>query len=162
MTAPPRPRAAVTGLPVYKPGKAAEVAMAEHGLESAIKLASNENPFAPLPSVVDAIARDASARMGRYADHRASVLREALAARHGLAVEQVTIGCGSVGLLQQLLLTYADPGDEVLYGWRSFEAYPIYTQTVGATSVQVPNRFQALDMAAVTAAVTDRTRLVMV
>jgi histidinol-phosphate aminotransferase len=162
MTAVPRPRAAVEGLPVYKPGKSAEVAMREHDLVSAIKLASNENPYAPLPSVVEAIAATATATLARYADHRATAVREALAERHGLAVEQVAVGCGSVGLLQQLLLTYADPGDEVLYGWRSFEAYPIYTQTVGATSVQVPNRFEALDLAAVTKAVTDRTRVVFV
>jgi histidinol-phosphate aminotransferase len=162
MTAVPRPRPAVEGLPVYKPGKSAEVAMREHDLVSAIKLASNENPFAPLPAVVDAIARAAAATLNRYADHRATVVREALAERHGLAVDQVAVGCGSVGLLQQLLLTYADPGDEVLYGWRSFEAYPIYTQTMGGVSVQVPNRFEALDLAAVTRAVTDRTRVVFV
>src|SRR5512144_2902257 len=109
MTAPPRPRRAIDGLPVYKPGKAAEVAMAEHGLASAIKLASNENPFAPLPSVLDAIHAEAELRLARYADHRASALRQVLAARHGLDVGQVTVGCGSVGLLQQLVLTYADP-----------------------------------------------------
>src|SRR6476660_4294573 len=137
-TSPPKPRSALAALPVYKPGRSAEVAMAEHDLDAAVKLASNENPFSPLPSVL--------ATLNRYADHRAADLRAALADRLDLGVDQVGIGCGSVGLLQQILLAYADPGDEVLYGWRSFEAYPIYTTIVGATEVAVPNRFHALDM----------------
>jgi histidinol-phosphate aminotransferase len=159
---PPRPRPAVDGLPVYKPGKSAEVAMREHALDTAIKLASNENPYEPLPSVVEAVRAGAAAAMHRYPDHRATAVREALAARHGLSPEQVMVGCGSVGLLQQLLLTYADPGDEVLYGWRSFEAYPIYTETVCAESVQVRNRFEAIDLRGLIGALTQRTRIVFV
>ncbi len=136
--------------------------MADHDLDAAVKLASNENPFSPLPSVLAAIDRSATDSLNRYADHRAAALREALASRLRLQPEQVGVGCGSVGLLQQILLAYADPGDEVLYGWRSFEAYPIYTTIVGATAVTVPNQFEALDMAAITEAVTDRTRVVFV
>jgi histidinol-phosphate aminotransferase len=150
MSSAPRPRAALDALPVYKPGKAAEVAMAEHDLDSAVKLASNENPFDPLPSVLEAIQAAAGRGLPRYADHRAVAVREALAAKLGVPVESVTVGCGSVGLLQQLLLTYVDPGEAVVYGWRSFEAYPIYAATVGAKAVPVPNRFEALDMAAIT------------
>ena len=161
-TSPPKPRSALAALPVYKPGRSAEVAMAEHDLDAAVKLASNENPFSPLPSVLAAIDRSAAATLNRYADHRAADLRAALADRLGLGVDQVGIGCGSVGLLQQILLAYADPGDEVLYGWRSFEAYPIYTTIAAATQVAVPNRFEALDMRAITAAVTERTRVVFV
>ena len=135
--------------------------MAEHSIESAIKLASNENPFHPLPSVRSAIA-DAGALLNRYPDHRATELREALASRHGVSIDEVAVGCGSVGLLQQLLLSFVDPGDEVVYAWRSFEAYPIYTSTVGGVSVQVPLVNEAFDMAELAAAVTERTRLVLV
>ena len=46
-TSPPKPRSALAALPVYKPGRSAEVAMAEHDLDAAVKLASNENPFSP-------------------------------------------------------------------------------------------------------------------
>ncbi len=158
---PPDPRPAVSGLPAYKPGKALEVAMAEHDLTSAVKLASNENPYDPLPPVREALAA-ALGGLPRYPDHRATAVREALADRVGLTPDRVTVGCGSVGILQQLLLTYVDPGQEVLYGWRSFEAYPIYTRTVGGTEVTVPNRREALDIAGITRAVTERTRLVMV
>ena len=131
--------------------------MQEHALELAIKLASNENPYDPLPSVLAELAVAAGA-INRYPDHRAAVVREALAERLGLTSAHVAIGCGSVGLLQQLLLAFADPGDEVLYAWRSFEAYPIYTAIVGATEVTTPLRFHGLDMAALAKAVTDRTR----
>ena len=148
---PPRPRPGVAALPAYKPGRSAEAAMREHDLASAIKLASNENPFAPLPSVVAALAQG-GAVMNRYPDHRASAVREALAERLGRTAEEIAVGCGSVGLLQQLLLAYVDPGQRVVYGWRSFEAYPIYTQTVGGVAVQVPNRGDDLDMAGITAA----------
>lgn len=157
----PRPRNALAALPVYKPGKSAEVAMAEHGIDSAIKLASNENPFDPLPSVRDRM-KDAASLIHRYPDHRAAALRARLAELHGLTADHVTIGCGSVGLLQQILLSYVDIGDEVLYAWRSFEAYPIYTSIVGGQSVQIPLVDDAFDMAAVTAAITDRTRVILV
>jgi histidinol-phosphate aminotransferase len=162
MTTPPTPRQALQALPLYKPGRSAEVAMRDHDLEHAVKLASNENPFAPLPSVVEAIDRSAAEALNRYADHRAETVRAALAGRLGVTADQVAVGCGSVGLLQQIVLAFVERGEEVIYGWRSFEAYPIYSTIVGATQVQVPNRFEALDMAGITAAVTDRTRLVLV
>ena len=162
MTTPPSPRPALQALPVYKPGRSAEVAMREHDLDHAVKLASNENPFAPLPSVLDAIDRSAAEALNRYADHRAEELRAALAERLGVTADQVAVGCGSVGLLQQIVLAFVERDEEVIYGWRSFEAYPIYSTIVRATQIQVPNRFQALDMAAITSAVTGRTRLVLV
>jgi histidinol-phosphate aminotransferase len=135
--------------------------MREHAIESAIKLASNENPYDPLPSVRAALA-DAGGGINRYPDHRATAVREALADRLGVTPAHVAVGCGSVGLLQQLLLAYADEGDEVLYAWRSFEAYPIYTAIAGATEVTTPLRFHGLDLPTVTKAVTDRTRVVLV
>jgi len=162
MTTPPSPRPALQALPVYKPGRSAEVAMREHDLDHAVKLASNENPFAPLPSVLEAIDRSAAEALNRYADHRAEELRAALAERLGVTADQVAVGCGSVGLLQQIVLAFVERDEEVIYGWRSFEAYPIYSTIVRATQIQVPNRFQALDMAAITSAVTGRTRLVLV
>jgi histidinol-phosphate aminotransferase len=135
--------------------------MQEHSLVSAIKLASNENPFSPLPSVRHAIA-DATVLLNRYPDHGAAALRGALGERFGLSADHVAVGCGSVGLLQQMLLSFVDPGQEVLYAWRSFEAYPIYVSTVGGVSVQIPLRDSHFDMAAITAAITDRTRLVFI
>ena len=157
----PAPRAAVAALPAYRPGRSAGMAMADHGLDSAVKLASNELPLLPLPSVAKAIEAAISGTT-RYPDHRATELRRALAERLGVDTARVTVGCGSVGLLQQLALAYAGPGDEVVYGWPSFEAYPVFVGTTGATPVPVPLRRQTLDAEAIAAALTPRTRLVLV
>ena len=158
---PAHPRAAVAALPSYRPGKGAAQAEAEHGITGAIKLASNETPWGPLPAVSEAVA-DAAAGANRYADHRATELRRALAEARGLRPEQVTVGCGSVGLLQQLLLAYGEPGAEIVYPWRSFEVYPVYTRLVEAVEVLVPLRDHTTDVDALVAAVTERTRLVLV
>lgn len=158
---PGHPRAAVADLPAYRPGKGAAQAEAEHGITGAIKLASNETPWPPLGSVVDAIA-SAAGDANRYADHRATALRGALAAARGLSPQQVTVGCGSVGLLQQLLLAYGEPGAEIVYPWRSFEVYPVYSRLVGADVVTVPLVDHTTDVDGLRAAVTERTRLVLV
>ncbi|MEQ8841066.1 MAG: histidinol-phosphate transaminase [Acidimicrobiales bacterium] len=155
----PRPRPAVDALPAYRPGKAAAEAEAEHGITNAIKLASNETPWAPVPSVAAAIEAAAKG-VNRYADHRATELRVALARSLRVDPAAVTVGCGSVGLLQQICLTYVDPGDEVVYPWRSFEVYPVYTQLAGGVAVTVPLVDHAFDLDAVAAAVNERTRLV--
>ena len=141
-------------LPAYVPGKAA----APGGL----KLSSNELPFEPLPSVLAAVEA-ASADLMRYPDHRAAALRARIAAVHGLDPSWVAVGAGSVGLLQQLCLAYAGPGDEVAFGWRSFEAYPVFTALAGADAVTVPlrPRTHAIDLDTLAAAITERTTLVL-
>lgn len=144
----------------YRPGKSAAQAEAEHGIADAIKLASNENPFPPVTAVTAAIAAAASG-VNRYADHRAAELRAALASWVGVEPDQVTVGCGSVGLLQQLCITYLDPGDEAVFPWLSFEAYPVMVAQMAATSVRVPLVDHTFDLDAVAAAVTDRTKLVL-
>lgn len=154
-----RPRPAVDALPAYRPGKAAAQAEAEHGITNAIKLASNETPWAPVPSVAAAIEA-AAAGVNRYADHRASELRAALAGSLEVGDDQVAVGCGSAGLLQQLCLTYVDPGDEVVYPWRSFEVYPVFTQLAGGAAVTVPLVDHRFDLDAVAGAVGERTKLV--
>ena len=156
-----RPRPAVDLMPSYRPGKGAAQAEAEHGITNAIKLASNENPLPPIQSILDAVAA-AAAGANRYADHRATAVRERLSTWLDISVDQVTVGAGSVGLLQQLFLTYVDPGDEVVYPWRSFEVYPVYTQLMAGTAVTTPlHADHAFDLGAVAAAVSDRTKLVL-
>lgn len=155
-----RVRPAVTGLPAYRPGKAAEQAEEEHGIEHAIKLASNENPYEPIPPVVEAMQRAATG-VNRYADHRAGELRAAIGDWIGVDAAQVGVGCGSVGLLQQLFLTFVDPGDEVVSPWRSFEAYPIFAQLMGATFVETPLVDLRFDLDAVAAAVTEQTKMIL-
>ena len=155
-----RVRPAVAAMASYQPGKSSAQAEDEHGITDAIKLASNENPYPPVPAVVAAIAA-AAGDVNRYGDHRAADLRAAIAGWLEVDVDRVAAGCGSVGLLQQLLLAYVDPGDEVVYPWPSFEAYPIDVQLTGGVEVTVPLVDHTFDLEAVAGAVTDRTKLVL-
>jgi histidinol-phosphate aminotransferase len=125
------------------------------------KLASNESPFGPLPSVVGAIAA-AAADTNRYPDNGAAELIEAIARRHGVPASHVAVGCGSVGVTQQLLAATAEPGTEVLYAWRSFEAYPNLVALTGAEHVRVPLDGETHDLAAMADAITPRTRVIFV
>lgn len=157
----PRPRTSVDALPAYRPGRSATTAMADHGIDHAVKLASNESPHGPLPSVAKAI-EDAVADVNRYPDHRATALREAIGAHLGVEPARVAVGAGSVGLLQQLVLAYTTPGDELAYGWPSFEAYPVYSALTCATPAAVPLRRMTLDAGRMVQALRPRTRLVLV
>src|SRR5438309_11093563 len=104
-----RARPAVAALPAYKPGRNPADVAREIGVERAVKLASNEVAFPPLPAVVQALAA-AAAEANRYPDNGAVLLTGALAARYDVAPEQVATGCGAVMLLQQLAQAYNDPG----------------------------------------------------
>ncbi|MFT4082187.1 MAG: histidinol-phosphate transaminase [Nocardioides sp.] len=154
----PTPRPGISAMPAYVAGKAP---VARPGLTT-YKLSSNENPYPPLPGVIEA-AVAAAAEMNRYPDAGNTDLYAALAATLDVPVADLALGTGAVALIYQLVAAYAGPGDEVLYAWRSFEAYPIATLAAGATSVQVPLTADARhDLASMAAAVTARTRVVLV
>jgi histidinol-phosphate aminotransferase len=154
----PRLRSALEGVPAYAPGRAAA---AREGLPT-YKCSSNENPYPPLPSVLDVITA-AATRVNRYPDMAVTALTEAIAERFDVPVEHLATGTGSVGVCQQVLQCVAGPSDEVVYAWRSFEAYPILVQISGATSVRVPlTETQEHDLDAMAQAITDRTRAVFV
>lgn len=155
-------RADLAAVPPYKPGRTPENVAAELGLPHAIKLASNEMPFGPLPGVVEAVA-DVITSLHRYPDMFARDLRAKIAARYQLTEEHVLTGCGSVALCEILALATATHGDEIIFGWRSFEAYPIITTRTGAQSIRVPlTSDYRLDVDAMLAAITERTRLIFV
>ena len=150
----PRFRQVLDQFAPYKPGKAPSAPGGR-----SFKLSSNESPFGPLPSVVKVIA-EAAGGINRYPDNGAAELTEAIAARFKVPASDVAVGCGSVGVVQQLLEAVAEPGAEVLYAWRSFEAYPYLSDLAGATSVRVPLRDEAHDLPAMADAITGRTRLI--
>ncbi|GHF42828.1 putative phenylalanine aminotransferase [Streptomyces mashuensis] len=153
----PKLRAALDGVPTYKPGKPAAA-----GGPVAYKLSSNENPYPPLPGVLDT-ALAAAASFNRYPDMACTGLMAELSERFGVPLTHLATGTGSVGVAQQLVQATAGPGDEVVYAWRSFEAYPIITQVASATPVQVPlTPGDVHDLDAMLAAITDRTRLIFV
>ncbi len=150
---PVRIRPEIAALPAYKQGKQAGAA--------AFKLSSNENPFEPLPSVVAAV--QTAVAFNRYPDATAARLRARLADRFGVGADAVHIAAGSVSILYQLAQATSGPGDEILFSWRSFEAYPGLAVVAGATSVTVPNDAAGgHDLDAMADAITDRTRMVIV
>lgn len=130
------------------------------------KLSSNENPLGPVPEVARVLAEFATAH--RYPDPLSTALRHKLSARLGVDADDIVTGAGSLGALNQILKTFAGVNadgvqDEVIYAWRSFEAYPILVGIMGARSVQVPNLPDGShDLDAMAAAITERTRLILV
>jgi histidinol-phosphate aminotransferase len=150
----PRLRVDVSGLPRYVPGRVALSDLVD-------KLSSNENPYPPLPSVL-ASMREELERVNRYPDAKSAELVAELSAALAVPPEHVVPGTGSLGVAKDLLCAAAGEGDEVLYAWRSFEAYPMLVWATGATSVQVPLRDERHDLQAMADAVTDRTRVIIV
>lgn len=152
----PRFRQVLDQFAGYKPGKSPAASGGR-----TFKLSSNESPYDPLPSVAAVIA-DAARHVNRYPDNTATALTEAIAARFAVPAEHVAVGCGSVGIAQQLLEAVGEPAAEVIYAWRSFEAYPYLSDLANATSVPVPLSDFGHDLPAMAAAITDRTRLIFV
>jgi histidinol-phosphate aminotransferase len=153
-----RLRAALGSVPAYTPGKPATTRAGG----STYKISSNENPYPPLPSVLAVVAR-AAEQMNRYPDMASAELTEALAESLDVSPDHLATGPGSVAVLGQIIQALCDPGDEVVYAWRSFEAYPIVTALAGATSVQVGldehgrHRLEQMQ-----AAITERTKVVLI
>lgn len=150
---PVRIRPEIAALPAYRQGKQAGA--------DAFKLSSNENPFDPLPAVVEALQRTTG--VNRYPDASSPRLRQRLSERFGVPPESVHIAAGSVSILFQLAQAVSAPGDEIMFSWRSFEAYPGVAIVAGANAVMVPNKADGYhDLEAMAAAVTERTRMVIV
>ncbi|WP_456696535.1 histidinol-phosphate transaminase [Aeromicrobium sp. P5_D10] len=150
----PRARKALDDIPVYRAGKTA--------ISEDHKLSSNENPYAPLPGVMERASAEL-ARINRYPDAGMTGLYDALSDRFELPSDCFAAGTGSVAVLFALLNAHLEAGDEIIYAWRSFEAYPIAAALTGATSVQVPLRADAThDIEAMAAAVTERTKVVLI
>ncbi|WP_142057775.1 histidinol-phosphate transaminase [Pseudarthrobacter sp. B4EP4b] len=150
----PTLRVAVTGLPSYVPGRRSA------GMDIAA-LASNESHYEPLPAAIAAVAGAAGA-MNRYPDMAAVELRERLAWHLGVTAGEIAVGPGSVGVLQQIITGLCDAGDEVIFAWRSFEAYPILVELAGARPVRIPlDHLEGHDLDAMAAAVTERTKVIL-
>ncbi len=151
----------VRGLHPYEPGKPVSELQRELGLGDIVKLASNENPLGPSQAALEAAA-GALAEVNRYPDGNGHALKAALAARHAVTPEQITLGNGSNDVLEYIVRAFADTRHEVLFSEHAFAVYPLVTQLAGAASVIVPARRYGHDLEAMAAAVTDRTRVVFV
>ena len=154
-----RHRAVVDSIPGYRQGKPAPQVAGRRSY----KLSSNENPYDPLPSVRSAIEKQALRQINRYPDMRGTEVVNRLAGILSVRPNNIQLGCGSTEAITQLVSLVAGLGDEVVYPWRSFEAYPIIVTGAGATKVPVPLTADGRhNIDAMIAAVNDRTRLVIV
>ena len=153
-----RLRDALGRVPAYKAGRPA----APRTDLTAYKISSNENPYPPLPSVLD-VVREAAGEMNRYPDMAVTDLTARLAQALDVAPECIATGTGSVAVLGQIVAATCDPGDEVVHAWRSFEAYPIVVALSGAASVMVGlDDQQRHRLDAMRAAIGERTKVVVV
>ncbi len=152
-------RSTLAGLRPYEPGKPVEEVQRELGLDRVVKLASNEGPYGPFSSALEALARS-SAELNRYPDGGAYRLRGALADRYDVRFEEVAVGSGADGIIDTVSQAVLEPGDEVVLGWPSFPSYAIYAAKAGAAAVRVPLVGHRYDLDGLLSAVTGRTKLV--
>jgi len=154
-------RPALAGLVPYEPGKPVEEVQRELGLERVVKLASNEGPYGPFPAAQEAIER-AALELNRYPDGGAYRLRQALAERHGVRFEEITVCAGADAVIGFTALATLDPGDEIVTGWPSFPSYVLDPLKLGAVPVRVPLRDDRFDLEAILGAVSNRTKVVFI
>jgi histidinol-phosphate aminotransferase len=154
-------RPSINGLTPYQPGKPVEDVQRELGLERVIKLASNEGPFGPFPAALEALDRTAR-DLNRYPDGGVYRLHEALAGRHDVALEELSVGAGADGCIDMLSQAILDPGDKVVCGWPSFPSYVIYARKQGAEATLVPLSEHRYDLSALLDAIDERTKLVYI
>ena len=146
----------------YVPGKPIEDVMREFGLKSIVKLASNENPLGPSPSAIEAIKKEAK-HVNIYPDGQALDLRDKLAKKHGMKLEEIIIGSGGEQILKLMAHTFINEGDEVIFAAPSFALYDIMSSHMGAKCHSVPltEDFKH-DFRAFKKLINDKTKLVYV
>jgi histidinol-phosphate aminotransferase len=154
-------RPALSGLVPYEPGKPVEEVQRELGLDRVVKLASNEGPYGPFAVAREAIAR-ATPDLNRYPDGGAWRLRHALAERHAVGFENVTVCAGADAVIGFACVATLDPGDEAITGWPSFPSYVLDPLKLGGVPVRVPLRDDRFDLEAILASITPRTKLVFI
>jgi histidinol-phosphate aminotransferase len=156
MTQAPAPKPWIMAIAPYVPGRSTT----DDGRKVA-KLSSNENPLGTSPAAREAF-RSGADELERYPDAGGTIVREALAAKHGLDPARIIYGNGSDEVLHLAAGAFAGPGDEIIHVRYGFAVYEIATRRVGATPVIAPDRDYATDVDAILACVTDRTRMVFV
>jgi histidinol-phosphate aminotransferase len=161
MTTTIKPQSGLAAIRPYVPGKPAEELQRERGLTDIVKLASNENPLGVSPMVLAAL-RDGLTHLNIYPDPQAYGLRRAIAAQAGVDPEMVRVGNGADGLIRELCISYLEDGDEVLTSCSTFPVYDISAAVMRARLVKTPLRDLCLDLRAMAAAITERTKIIFI
>ncbi len=149
--------------PVHVAGKPIEEVRKEYGLETVIKLASNENPLGPSPLAVEAV-REAIADAHRYPGPAETELRSKLAELVGSGFDEdnIIIGNGSCDILRMLCLGFLYGGGESIICTSTFPLYRIYTQMFGGKLVLVEAKDHAYDLPAMAERINEDTRLLFI
>ncbi len=161
MTSKVKPQPGLDHLQPYVPGTPIEEVQRKYGLRHVIKLASNENPLGTSPKALEAIQRELG-RLNFYPDSQCYNLRQALAAHLQVDPEQLIIGNGADGIITQACMAYLDQDSEVVVSQSSFPVYDIFTHIMRARLVKTPLKDYRLDLEAMAAAITDKTKLIFV
>ena len=151
----------VQGLHPYQAGKPTDELERELGLTDIVKLASNENPLGVGELVKAALEKELSG-ITRYPDANGFYLKQALADKYDLAPAQFTLGNGSNDVLELIARSFVTAEHEVIFAEHAFVVYPLVTQAIGATGIAVPAKDWGHDLAAMSAAITERTRLIFI
>ena len=145
----------------YVPGKPIEEVERELGITGTIKLASNENPLGPSPKAVSAVKKVLEG-LNRYPDGSGFYLSQALAKQYGVEPGQVILGNGSNELIELVVRTFVQSGDEIVSADPSFVVYKMITQAAGGTNVIVPCKDMRHDLDAMAERITPKTKIVFV
>ena len=151
----------VTKLHPYVPGKPIEELQREYGINDIVKLASNENPLGPSPSVLKAV-REASQELTRYPDGNGFSLKAALAEKYQLDVNQITLGNGSNDVLEMIARAFVSSADEVMFSQYAFAVYPLVTQAIGAQAVVAQAKDYGHDLELMLSLISNKTKLVFI
>lgn len=127
----------VQSLTPYQPGKPISELARELGITSIVKLASNENPLGPSPKVVEKLQQELT-DINRYPDGSGFELKNALASKLKISVDQITLGNGSNDVLEVIARTFLAAGEKAVYSQHAFAVYPLIVQAIGALGVCVP------------------------
>ncbi len=154
-------RPVIQSMQAYQPGKPVEEAQRELGVDTFIKLASNENPRGPSPQVLEAV-HNAAQELNRYPDANGFYLKQALAERHAVATESITLGCGSNDILELIASAFLDTECSAIYSQYGFLVYALAIVRSGARPIVVEASDFGHDLAAMRAAVAADTRVIYI
>lgn len=152
---------AIRSLHPYQPGKPISELERELGISNIIKLASNENPLGCSINAKEAIIEELD-EISRYPDANGYYLKEAIANKLSISIDQITLGNGSNDVLNLIARTFAGPDSEVIFSQHAFVVYPIAAKVVGADAMVIPAKEFGHDLKAMTNAISDKTRLIFI
>ena len=151
----------VQALQPYQPGKPLDELEREYGISQAVKLASNENPLGPSPAALQVI-QEQLGELSRYPDGNGFALKAALASKHNVSADNITLGNGSNDILELLARAFVTPENNVIFSQHAFAVYPIVTQAVGARAKITEAHAWGYDLDAILTAIDEQSRLIFI